>query len=276
VAAGEKKLVGVMSYDLPGAGAPDYGLYQLGGSKLRFRGRAGPPGPGAIAVLGGDAVFGRFVDDPFCAILERTVGRDCLNLGMPNAGVDMVLHDPAVLRCAAEASPAVVQVFGAANLTNRYYAVHPRRNDRLISVSRSLRAIYREVDFTEFHFTRHLLSRLQRLSPDRFSAVQDELQRVWTARMRRLLAACGPDTVLLWIEHLELDPLGAEPVFVTRAMVDALVADAGALVHLSVRRAGPALSGMAVGPMDGLAAARMIGPEGHARIAAALAGVLRT
>jgi hypothetical protein len=61
---------------------------------------------------------------------------------------------------------------GAQNLSNRLYTVHPRRNDRFLRASGILRTIYRDVDFTEFHFTRHMLDHLRCLSEDRFDIVR--------------------------------------------------------------------------------------------------------
>ena len=55
----------------------------------------------------------------------------------------------------------MIQVSGAQNLSNRFHAVHPRRNDRFLRASTLLKTIYRDVDFTEFNFTRHLLTTLR-------------------------------------------------------------------------------------------------------------------
>ncbi len=55
----------------------------------------------------------------------------------------------------------VIQVMGAHNMSNRFYAVHPRRNDRFLRASLGCcKTIYPEVDFTEFNFTRHMLTAL--------------------------------------------------------------------------------------------------------------------
>ncbi len=35
---------------------------------------------------------------------------------------------------------------GAQNLSNRFYAVHPRRNDRFLRASTLMKTIFREVD----------------------------------------------------------------------------------------------------------------------------------
>ena len=82
---------------------------------------------------------------------------------------------------------------GAQNMSNRFYQVHPRRNDRLTRVSTVMQAIFPEVDFSEFCFTRHLLTRLAEVAPERFPILREELQAAWTARMRTFLEATGLD-----------------------------------------------------------------------------------
>jgi len=83
-----------------------------------------------------------------------------VNLGVLNAGLDVLSSDPAIVAALGQAEAAVLQITSAHNMTNRFYKVHPRRNDRFLKASSVLRTIYPEVDFTEFHFTRHLLSHL--------------------------------------------------------------------------------------------------------------------
>ncbi|MEZ5723123.1 MAG: DUF6473 family protein [Paracoccaceae bacterium] len=77
-------------------------------------------------------------------------------------------------------------------MSNRFYAVHPRRNDRFLRASNLLKTIYREVDFTEFNFTRHLLTRLKELSEDKFMMVEQEL-KAWVARMKTLVSKIEPE-----------------------------------------------------------------------------------
>ena len=60
----------------------------------------------------------------------------------------------------------VVQVMGANYLSNRFYSVHPRRNDRFLRASTVMQAIFNDVDFSDFTFTRHMLGALYELSPE--------------------------------------------------------------------------------------------------------------
>ena len=64
-----------------------------------------------------------------------------VNLGCLNAGPDVYLNDPEILRIASKADVTVLQVVGAANLTNRFYTVHPRRNDRFLHASPWLQTV---------------------------------------------------------------------------------------------------------------------------------------
>ena len=110
-----------------------------------------------MACIGGTETYGRFVSDPFPALLERRLGGACVNFGSINSGLESILNDPELMRLACGAEACVVQLPGAQNLSNRLYRVHPRRNDRFLGASRMMQAIFDDVDFTQFHFTRHLL-----------------------------------------------------------------------------------------------------------------------
>ena len=120
-------------------------------------------------------------------------------MGVAGGGLDVVLNDPAIADACRAATAIVLQVQGAQNLSNRLYTVHPRRNDRFVSASAMLRTIYRDVDFTEFHFTRHMLDHLRTLSPDRFAIVRHELRLAWLARMKRFLSDMPVPVHLLWL-----------------------------------------------------------------------------
>lgn len=104
-----------------------------------------------------------------------------------NVGVDVFSTDVQIAEMASGADVTGVQIMGAHNMSNQFYTVHPRRNDRFLYPSTLLQAIYREVDFAEFNFKKHMLQRLFTLSPGRFDTVVDELQQAWLARMRLLL-----------------------------------------------------------------------------------------
>jgi hypothetical protein len=138
------------------------------------------------------------VAQPFPDLAAQAVGVEHRNLGIHNAGLDVMLHEPAVLAACRAARMTVLQVVDAMNMSNRLYRVHPRRNDRFIGASDLLEVLYPEVDFSQFHFTRHMLATLQATSEERFLVVEQELRSAWTARMRLLVERIGSPVTLLW------------------------------------------------------------------------------
>lgn len=226
-----------------------------------------------MACIGGTETYGRFVSDPFPALLERRLGGACVNFGSINSGLDSILNDPELMRLACGAEACVVQLPGAQNLSNRLYRVHPRRNDRFLEASKLLTALYDEVDFTEFHFNKHLLTRLQDLSQGRFEIVREELRQAWMARMRTLVEAIDGQVLLLWLRYAPPEdgetPLGDEPLMVTPDMVNSLRGAVASIIELPVKMAGESeeLGDMIFGTMQEPAAEHMIGPATHQIIA---------
>ena len=176
-----------MSFEQRGILPLDYRTSTLAGSPLRFRGPLEIEDGPTVLCLGGSETFGRFIQAPYPKQLLDHLKRPVINLGVVNGGLDVVMEDPAITAATRQADEIVLQITGAHNMTNRLYSVHRRRNDRFLKASETLRTIYPDVDFTEFHFTRHLLSHLRDLSEDRFQIIQAELKTAWVARMRGFL-----------------------------------------------------------------------------------------
>lgn len=267
-----------MAYAFPGDGALDYFPCRYGNSRLLFRGPRRDIERAYVAVLGGSETYGKFVPDPFPDLIERGLGLPVANLGCMNAGPDVFLHEESVTLIAARACVTVVQLLGAQNLSNRYYAVHPRRNDRFLGATPLLRAIFPRVDFTEFNFTRHMLRALQHSSADRFDVVAEELRAAWVARMKQLLARLTGPTILLWMsDHAPPSPtrgveLGAAPLLVDAEMVAAIRPFAPGYVQVisSAQARAEGVQGMAFGPLEAPAAALVPGPLAHHEVAEAL------
>lgn len=271
-------MVGDMTYENLGEGALDYLPCRYGKSKLLFRGpRRKLEGEYAL-FLGGTETYGKFIEQPFPALVERQLGLPCVNFGWLNAGVDVFLNDSTVVEAAQAARVTVIQVMGAQNMSNRFYAVHPRRNDRFLKASTLMKQVFRKVDFTEFHFTRHMLSTLSRLSPERYAMVVDELRAAWLARMEQLLAKVSGKTVLLWLadhspdDARPEDGLGADPLFVDREMIERIRPLVTEVVEVSASPKALALGtdGMVFSQMEAPAASEMLGPLVHAEAAALL------
>ncbi len=271
-----------MAYEHPGDGALDYFPCRYGHSKLLFRGPRRRLEGAYCAVLGGSETYGKYVQDPYPALLENTLNMPMVNFGYMNAGADVFLNEPAIVDACNKARVTVIQLLGAHNMSNRFYAVHPRRNDRFLRSSQLMKTIFREVDFTEFHFTRHMLLSLKRRSPEKYAVLEGELKAAWVARMRQLLQKIVGRTVLLWIgDHhangLTRDELGPEPLLLDENMVTEIRPFATDIVRVipSAQARGFGTEGMHFAPLDAPIAAEMPGPQIHAEVAAALEDVLR-
>ena len=276
-----------MAYAFPGEGALDYYPCNYGTSRLTFRGPRRSLDRPYIVFLGGAETYGKYVPEPFADLVEDEVGYAAINLGCINAGPDVYLSEPELIRIAQGAEAVVLQIMGAANLSNRFYTVHPRRNDRFIAATPLLRTLFRDVDFTEFHFTRHLLTTLEATSKERFEMVAEGLRQTWTQRMADLLEVLPKRTVLLWMADTAPEPraqcrgLRGDPVLVDRAMVAEIVPKAQAYVEAvtSPKARQASLEGMAFAALEALAAGALPGPAVHrevaARLAQALDGVIR-
>ena len=220
-----------MKHDIIEGGGLAYEPCRYGMSRIFFRGPKRNLDQPYLAFLGGTETFGKFIDQPFPALVEQNLRKPCVNFGCVNGGVDAFVNDPTVMAACHDADLTVVQVMGANYLSNRFYSVHPRRNDRFLRASTVLQAIYGEVDFSEFTFTRHMLGALYEMSPDRFDIVVSELRAAWVARMRNMLGQIGKRSILLWFSREELTdapwsdrdkPLSADPLFITKAMLEGL------------------------------------------------------
>jgi len=266
-----------------GMSALDYQPCQYPGSVTTFRGpKTDMDGP-FVLCLGGSETFGKFSHDPFPGRLGDRLGRQVVNMGAMNAGVDLFLHDGAVKSAIARAEAVVLQVPGAANMSNRFFTVHPRRNDRFLTASTMLQTVFREVDFTEFHFTRHMLSALKRRSVERFSVVVEELRTAWVARMAQVIRRIEVPVHLLWLAHRapsDMGPrggdLGYDPLFVTATMLDEVAPLADSLTVSIWDDDGqpPGLRGLAFGRGEEAAANVMPGPADHEQVSRALAALL--
>ena len=114
-------------------------------------------------------------------------------------GVDCRLNDPALIERAGAAWAFVMLLPPLGNLGNPFYSVHPRRNDRFLAARPKLKALFPEVDFTEFDFTGHMLSTLATTCPHRFVELRRLLRHTWRNRLEGLLAHLPENGVLVHI-----------------------------------------------------------------------------
>ncbi len=234
-----------------------------------------------MAVLGGSETYGKFVGSPYSNLLSDALKEPVVNLGVMHAGLTLIADDPAILGIASQARLTVIQVLGAQNMSNRFYSVHPRRNDRFLGAADRLQNLFPSVDFTDFHFTGHLLSTLEKDASPAFDDLVAELKKAWVNRMRLILREIRGETVLLWMserrpEDASTAAQAIDPLFVDRDMLEALSPMIGGIVEVvaSDTARSEGLDGMHFWPSDEQAAAAMPGPIFHAETAAALQSVI--
>jgi hypothetical protein len=145
-----ESVVVVMSYAQSGADALEYNTWRHGASRLVFRGpRMRFDGAFNLA-LGDAATFGRFIERPWPGQVDAATGVPMANLGAVHAGVEALTLDPEIAGLMGRAQAVVIQITGAHLVSNAYYRVHPRRNDRFIAATPKLVELFPEVDFHRF------------------------------------------------------------------------------------------------------------------------------
>jgi len=264
-----------MTYERPGESPLDYNQCRYGHSKLLFRGPKKSTKDKYIAFIGGTETYGKYIAEPFPELVEQKLGLPCVNLGAVNASVDAFVNDDSVLALASQAKVTVVQVTGAHNISNRFYSVHPRRNDRFLKASTLMQTIFRDTDFTDFSFTRHLLTSLKVRSPEKFEVVEQELKSAWSARMEMMLKKIGGRVILLWVSerapHEEFDDidLGMDPLFIDKSMIDGVRDKVSDYVEIIVppEMVAQGTEGMLFPQMEAAAASEMHGLQVHQLIA---------
>lgn len=266
-----------MSFSSQSQQGLDYRPCQYGTTRLSFRGPLREPMGDFCVALGGSATYGRFLRAPWPLLLEESSGRMVLNLGVQHSGPDAYLGATDLMRIIQAADFRFLEVPGAVNLSNDFYTVHQRRNDRFLKAMPKLQRLYPEIDFTEFAFTRHMIGTLFERDLDRFSLVSEALARAWVARMQELLAMMDGPTVLLWIgdrgpmERDDRNPmtLGSPPL-VSQQMLDALRPQIRGLKEVVVPDFFGGTMGKIYAPLDEFAARASPGLVPHAEAAQAL------
>lgn len=275
-----------MKYDVRDSETLSYEPCRYGLSRIYFRGPKRDLDQPYLAFLGGTETFGKFIETPFPALVEAKLNHPCVNFGCVNGGVDAFVNDPTIMGACRDADITVMQIMGANNLSNRFFSVHPRRNDRFLRASSVLQAIYADVDFSDFTFTRHLLGALYAASDERFDIVVAELRAAWSARMRLMLDQVGGRVILLWFSREALsdapwqendNPIGADPLFITQSMVEELKGRVIDVVQVSPSSVALAegTMGMQFPAIQSRAAADMLGLRAHAEAAEVLCRKLR-
>ncbi|WP_319546491.1 DUF6473 family protein [Ruegeria conchae] len=250
-----------------------------GASKLLYRGPQRALERPYVACFGGEETFGRFVEAPYPSILEHRLQRRCLNFGSLFCGLESLTRDSGLLELANQSELCVLQLPGLLGQTNRFYRVHPRRNDRFVAPTSELVGLYPEIDFTDVHFVRHLLSRLKAHTDARFEMIEQELRKGWVERLGTFLSKVKPPVMLLELkaDHYALGSVSDDPVTLDTSSVEVLVPQSAGLItlHVQVSGASDELEDMLFGTLQQPIAEHMIGPATHRRIADALTRAIR-
>ncbi|WP_254449273.1 DUF6473 family protein [Ruegeria sp. HKCCA5491] len=270
-----------MSYHQTGSGGPEDAVCQYDGSRLWFRGPQRSLDTHYMACVGGTETFGRFVERPFPSILEGKLDRRCLNLGSLFCGVDALLRDTGLRSLLSGAEMCVLQAPDILGQSNRFYKVHPRRNDRFLAPTDDLCSLYPEIDFTDVHFVYHLVSLLKGHQDARFEVVAEDLRKNWVGLLRELFNSLKAPVILL---NLDVRRQSDECEFGTDAQVPVSAEMLGAVrpycldvVDLFVNVSGQSeeLENMLFGTLQQPMAEHMIGPAAHRKIAETLSRRIR-
>ncbi|WP_246097305.1 DUF6473 family protein [Ruegeria faecimaris] len=270
-----------MSYHQAGSGRLEHDVCQYGESRLWFRGPMRSLEKSFVACAGGTETFGRFVEQPFAAVLEERLDRRCLNFGSLFCGVDALCDDTELRGLLNQAELCVVQLSDILGQSNRFYRVHPRRNDRFLAPTEDLKSLYPEIDFADVHFVHHLMILLQGRNDARFEVIAEELRRNWIDRIGGLVEALEAPVVLLNLQVLreaESDqPKHGADIRITPQMIEALRPLSAEIVEVTVSVSGQSdeLEDMLFGTLQQPMAEYMIGPAAHRSIADALVGPIR-
>lgn len=158
-----------------------------------------------VAFLGGSGAFAANAAEAYPALIGGSLGIPVRLIGMPGAGPDHFLGDPALTTGLAGAALWVVEVMCPSAISNRMFTVPARRSDRIAGVSDLLRGIFPEVDFATFRDVPAMLECLCATDEHRYRLVVNEMRNAWISRTGRLLEQADVPTILFWSAQPALD-----------------------------------------------------------------------
>lgn len=160
-----------------------YDFYDLPHSGVTLRGPVPDFDAPFVALWGSSEIFGKYVEYDVSQHLMQALGMQVVNFGIMNAGVDVFAWRHLFGYWSRRAHKNIVQTLPARHRSNRFYKVHPLRNDRLIQVSGDLKRLFPEVNFLEMYFVGHLWDALYKTCADRArvasETIEDEGQRLF-------------------------------------------------------------------------------------------------
>lgn len=135
-------------------------------------------------------------------------------------GVDYHLYDPTLAEASSQALVFALVLPPLGNLSNLYYSVHPRRNDRFVAAKPLLKSLFPEVDFATMAFTGHVLGTLAATCPERYTEVRRVISAAWVARMQHLLRFLPTQGALIdlptpsWLQRPMIPSEGRRRVYI--------------------------------------------------------------
>lgn len=205
----------------------DYKYAQLSGTETLFRG----PIPedlsgGFITCLGGAHTLGRFVEQPYPALLQKQLGIPVLNLGHGGGKPEFYLQSAGVLEIINRSKCAVIQVMSARGSPNRYLKPTSHSHN-IMRIAKDIPA-HKNPAFVDAAY--RIL--LKQLAPEKVQEAISETRAAWLQEMGKLLERITVPKLLLWFSvrtpayvegFNELDALlGEYPQLVNEDMIKAL------------------------------------------------------
>lgn len=269
---------------LAALGKPKFSFpcHRIGTSRLPIRATAENIERDFVVFLGSDNTYGCHLEHPFPALVQRSTNFQVINFGCVGARNDLFVQNNEMLEVCKRASLVFIEIMGAEAISNRLYRVDARNNQLIVRVSKYLKALYEEVDFSGVFSVSELLSVLAQKSEEKFYFVKLELHLAWVARLRALVRMVGAPVILLWIaDH---DPYHAEtggtlfrdPLFVDRTMIEALRHEVVDIVEVVASKRELYVGRSDTTPEIPNLPFGSLGPEYHDRVATELAPIVRT
>lgn len=256
-------MVGKSSEHLPGYQARDYEvvdyqLYKLPHTELKFRGpQAELADRNYISCLGAAQTFGCFVDQPYPAHLQQSLGISALNLGYGGAGPLFFNRHPELIEIVNLGRLAVVQIMSGRSEDNSRFEskgleLLTRRAD---GKQMSADAAWRSVLEMRYLWKRFPVGMNLARSFCRTWGAADakrllqETRHNWVKNYIALLNSIKVPTVLLWFSKRSPDFeesfdnlhdfMGVYPQLVTRDMIQQIAPQADYFVECTTERGSP-------------------------------------
>lgn len=209
----------------------DYHYTNLPGTDLNVQSLVRGPIPtnlsGAfIAFIGGAHTFGRFVENPYPALLQEHLGNPVLNLGHGGGKPEFYLQSKGFVDLINKADCAVIQIMSARGSPNRFLRPTSHTHNMMIvneGIPSSKNPIFVDAAYRTL---------LKQIDPDRIRGAINETRAHWLAEMKALLDRIVIPKLLFWFSvrtpaYVEgfssLDALlGDYPHLVTEDMISGL------------------------------------------------------